>query len=200
MRRRWTVAVPAFLAVLGLAVSATAGPASTDRPVGKPQRTVGFPGAAPWKQVPLQRVAQECGLDPALLKKAAPKMALSPYAVIRYGKLCASGGSLKARTETYEVNSAAKTFTALLFGIIATRTDVDENTYVRDWLTPGEMNVDPGATAMTLPPLNPDAKVFNLLTQTGHNLDLDYGHRLPWVYDAAGALGMNSLVTLMDKV
>jgi CubicO group peptidase (beta-lactamase class C family) len=163
-------------------------------------RAVAFPGASPWEQVPLSRVAQECGLSPALLKKAAPKMALSPYAVIRYGKLCASGGSLQARTETYEVNSAAKTFTALLFGIIATRTDVDENTYVRDWLSLADQSVDLPATLITRPPLNPDAKVFNLLTQTGHNLDLRYGQRLPWFYDAAGVLGMNSLVLLMDKV
>jgi CubicO group peptidase (beta-lactamase class C family) len=98
------------------------------------------------------------------------------------------------------VNSEAKTFTALLFGIIAARTDVDENTLVRDWLTPGEMNVDPIATALTLPPLNPNSRVFNLLTQTGQDPDQQYGYRPPWFYNAEGGLGMNALVKLMDKV
>ena len=192
----------ASLALLALGATATAAPsASSNQPAQvRPGHTVSFPGAAPWKQVPLSRVAKECGLSPALLQKAAPKMALSPYAIIRYGKLCASGGSLKARTETYEVNSAAKTFTALLFGVIATRTDVDENTFVRDWLSEADQSVDLIATGLTRPPLNPDARVFHLLTQTGHNVDLHYGRRLPWFYDAAGSFGMNSLVLLMDKV
>ena len=202
MRKRPLVASLAVLAALGLGgTSMAAGtPASSSASGSGSGRTVEFPGAAPWKQVPLSRVAQECGLDPKLLSKAAPKMALSPYAIIRYGKLCASGGSMKARTETYEVNSAAKTFTALLFGVIATRTTVDENTYVRDWLSQADQSVDVLATAITRPPLNPDAKVFHLLTQTGHNADLRYGHRMPWFYDAVGNFGMNSLVLLMDKV
>ena len=156
--------------------------------------------AAPWRPVPLSRVAQECRLSPKLLKAAYPEMSITPFAVIRYGKLCWSGGDKKDLMATYEVNSEAKTFTALLFGIIAARTDVDENTLVRDWLTPGEMNVDPIATALTLPPLNPNARVFNLLTQTGQDPDLQYGYRPPWFYDAVGTFGMNALVTLMDKV
>jgi CubicO group peptidase (beta-lactamase class C family) len=194
--------VAAFLGLVGLAATAAAARPSAGEPAssGGSARSVDFPGAAPWRQVPLSQVAQVCGLNPRLLQKAAPKMALSPYAIIRYGKLCASGGSMKARTETYEVNSAAKTFTALLFGVIATRTTVDENTYVRDWLSQTDQSVDLIATALTRPPLNPDAKIFHLLTQTGHNADLRYGHRVPWFYDAVGTFGMNSLVLLMDKV
>ena len=156
--------------------------------------------AAPWTPVPASQVAQACRLSPKLLKAAYPEMSITPFAVIRYGKLCWVGGDKKALNETYEVQSEAKTFTALLFGIVAARTNVDENTLVRDWLTPGEMNVDAIATLLTLPPLNPNARVFNLLTQTGQDPDLQYGYRPPWFYDAVGAFGMNSLVTLMDKV
>jgi hypothetical protein len=200
MSKRLVAAAVAMALVAVAATTATASTGQGARAAAAAQRTIAFPGAAPWKQVPLSRVAQECGLSPALLKRAAPKMALSPYAIVRYGKLCASGGSLKSRTETYEVNSEAKTFTALLFGIIATRTTVDENTYVRDWISLTDQSVDVGATALTRPPLNPDTKVFHLLTQTGHNVDQRYGHRLPWFYDAVGIFGMNSLVLLMDKV
>jgi CubicO group peptidase (beta-lactamase class C family) len=199
---RRMVAVAAFVTVVGLAATATAGTAGQQAQVrqSKPTHAVAFPGAAPWKPVPLSRVAKECGLDPTLLKKAAPKMALSPYAIIRYGKLCASGGSLKLRTETYEVNSAAKTFGALLFGIIATRTNVDEHTLVRDWVGPADQSVDAGATVLTRAPLNHNALVFHALTSTGTNPSLAYGTRVPWTYEIAGERGMNSLVLLMDKV
>ena len=191
----------AGLALIGLAASASASAADRSRnATSAPHHAVAFPGAAPWKQVPLSDVAQECGLSPQLLQKAAPKMALSPYAIIRYGKLCASGGSLKLRTETYEVNSAAKTFGALLFGIIATRTNIDEHTLVRDWVGPADQSVDLPATAITRAPANPNAQVFHALTSTGSNPSLAYGTRVPWVYEAAGERGMNSLVLLMDKV
>lgn len=155
--------------------------------------------AAPWRQVPRSRVAEECGLSPKLLKAAYPEMSISPFAVVRYGRLCWSGGGKKGLRQTYEVNSEAKTFTALLFGIIAARTDVDENTLVYKWVTPLEMNHDLIGTALSLPPLNPNAKIFNLLTQTGQD-PLGYGLRPPWFYDAVGTFGMNALVTLMNNV
>jgi CubicO group peptidase (beta-lactamase class C family) len=194
------VALAVLVTATGAAAAGPAAKGSESAPHVDRERSVDFPGAEPWKQVPLPRVAQECGLDPELLEKVAPKMALTPYAIIRYGKLCASGGDLKARTETYPVNSETKSFAALLFGVIASRTDVDENTFVRDWISVADQSVDPIATALTRPPLNPDARVFHLLTQTGHNPMLQYGRRVPWSYDAAGVRGMNSLILLMDKV
>jgi hypothetical protein len=187
------------LTVVGIGATAVAAPTASEQPAKSPH-TVAFPGSGPWKQVPLTQVSEECGLSPRLLAKAAPKMALSPYAIIRYGRLCASGGSMKLRTETYEVNSAAKTFGALLFGIIATRTNVDEHTLVREWLTPADQSVDLIATALTRQPLNPNATIFNILTSTGSNPSLAYGTRVPWSYEAAGERGMNSLVLIMDKV
>ena len=165
-----------------------------------PARDVQHPGSAPWERVPRAKVAKECGLSPKLMEAAEPAMSLSPYAVIRYGRLCWAGGGEEGLSERHQVNSATKTFAALLFGIVASRTDVNEDTYVRDWVTPGEMNVDAGATAMTQPALNPDAKIFHLLTSTGHNPLLGYGQRLPWSYDATGVRGMNSIIRIIDKV
>lgn len=199
--RGWRMRSCLLLSVAMLVGTATYATATTATGRTSAQRaTIAQDSAQPWEQVPLSRVAKECGLSPALLQAAAPEMSITPFAVIRYGKLCWSGGGEKGLTETYEVNSEAKTFVALLFGIVAARTDVDENTFVRDWVNPGEQNVDPIATALTLPPLNPNAKVFNLLTQTGQDPDTQYGYRPPWFYDAVGIFGMNYLVTLMDKV
>ena len=165
-------------------------------------RQVSFPGAAPWQKVPREQVASECGLDPALLDIAEKQLGNVPHAIIRYGKLCWTGGEDQdgGIATTYEVNSEAKTFTAALFGIVASRTDVNEKTLVSDWVTLGEQNIDPVSTLLTQPPLNPSATIFNALTQTGQDPLLGYGLRLPWFYDALGALGMNSLVPLIDKV
>ena len=202
-RTRAQIGSLAVLAVVVTATGAAGGPATRGAETSSPAshaRSVDFPGADPWQQVPLSRVAQECGLDRALLEAAAPRMAMTPYAIIRYGKLCASGGELKARTERYPVNSETKSFAALLFGVIASRTDVDESTFVRDWVSMADQSVDAPATLLTRPALNPDARVFHLLTQTGHNPVLQYGRRMPWSYDATGVRGMNSLILLMDKV
>lgn len=165
---------------------------------------VSHPGSGPWEQVPRSRVAKECGLSPRLLEQAEPQMSLSPYAIVRYGKLCWSGGGAEGLNETYPVNSATKTFGALLFGLVAARTEVDENTVVADWLTAADVVADdtddPIGAAQRIPPANPDATIFNVLTQTGHNLLLGYGTRVPWSYDAVGLRGMNSIVPFMDKV
>lgn len=158
------------------------------------------PGADPWKKVPRDRVAKECGLDPALLEAVEPELGTSPYAIVRYGKLCWTGGDEALLAETRNVASWTKTFGALLFGIVAARTPVDENTFVRDWWTMGEVWGDAGAAVQALPPANPNAKIFHVLTQTGHNPVLNYGLRMPWSYDAVGLRGLNSLVPIMDKV
>ena len=190
------------LAVLmsGTGIQSAVGSQPPHPPTPASGRTASHPGAAPWQLVPREHVARECGLDPALLDAAEPEMSKSPYAIFRYGKLCWEGGDDAQRAETYPVDSETKTFGAMLFGLIAGRTGVNESTLIREWVSPAEMNVDPVATAMTRPPLNPDSTVFHVLTQTAHNPSLEYGQRAPWVYDPAGEAGMNSLVVLMDKV
>jgi CubicO group peptidase (beta-lactamase class C family) len=186
------------------AVAAAAGPASAATVASaiaahNPRVKVARDSADPWRQVPRSRVAAKCGLSPKELDAAYPELSITPFAVIRYGRLCWSGGSKKGLHQTYEVASEAKTFSALLFGVIAARTDVDENDRVYDWATPGEMNTDLVGTLLSQPPINPNARIFHLLTQTGQD-PLGYGLRPPWFYDAVGVFGMNALVTIMNNV
>lgn len=148
-----------------------------------------YPGADPWRKVSRDRVAADCGLDPALLDAAELEMSKSPYAIVRYGKLCWSGGTEQGATEPYEVMSVTKTLAATLFGIIASRTGVNEDSYVRDWLNPVEMA-----------PVNPDAKVMHLLSLTAASPVLAYGLKTPWVYDSTGVRELNRIALLMDKV
>jgi CubicO group peptidase (beta-lactamase class C family) len=158
------------------------------------------PGSTQWQQVPPSRVASDCHLSPRLLAAADRTLGLTPYAIYRYGRLCWTGGDKTARNEPHAVNSSTKTFTAVLFGLIATRMHLDENTLFRDVLPPTWYAEDPGSLPLAGPPPNPNAKIFHALTSTGHNPLLDYGKRLPWSYETVGNRGMNGLVKLMDKV
>ena len=159
-----------------------------------------FPGSAPWQQVPRNKVVKECGLEPALLESVEPTLGQTPYVIVRYGKLCWAGGDAAQRAETYGVMSVTKTLAALLFGIVAARTDVNELTRVSDWVPPGEQSNDVPATLLAQRPANPDARVFHLLTMTEHNPSLAYGTRLPWMYESTGQNGLNSLIRLIDNV
>jgi hypothetical protein len=61
------VVVAAFLGLVSLAAAAVAAPREATAPAsssGSSGHSVAFPGAAPWNQVPLSRVAHDCGLDP----------------------------------------------------------------------------------------------------------------------------------------
>jgi hypothetical protein len=149
--------------------------------------------------VPKARLAKDCGLSPTLLAAADRTLGNTPYAIYRYGRLCRAGGDAKALTEPYAVNSSTKTFGALLFGLVATRTNLDENTLFRDALPPTYYANDPGSLALAGPPPNPNAKIFHALTSTGHNPLLGYGTRVPWSYETVGNRGMNGLVKLMDE-
>lgn len=165
-------------------------------------RQASFPGAAPWEKVPRDRVKAECGLDPDLLDAAeAAGLGNSPHVIIRYGKLCWSGGDPTQAMTPSNFNSVTKSFAALTFGVIAGRTDADESDLFTDWRPLSDYLRDPlSALLLNFPPLNPNAQIFHVLTQTGHNPNLAYGGRLPWTYDALGIRGMNALVQLMDNV
>lgn len=108
-------------------------------------------------------------------------------------------GTESQLNEPFHVWSVTKTMSAALFGVLASRTDVDENTLVSEWQPVGSVDNDAYATALTQPPLNPEARMFHVLTTTGHNPLLGYGQRLPWAYDSTGAAGMNSLVQVIDN-
>src|SRR5690348_3821156 len=79
------------------------------------------PGTADWQQVPRDRMAAECGLDPDVLDAALPKFEHTPFVAIRHGKLCWEGGTPGGTTETYQVFSVTKAFGAMLFGMVASR-------------------------------------------------------------------------------
>jgi hypothetical protein len=79
------------------------------------------PGTADWQPVPRDRIAAECGLDPDVLDAALPQFVHTPFVLIRHGKLCWEGGSPGGSTETYQVFSVTKTFGAMLFGMVASR-------------------------------------------------------------------------------
>jgi hypothetical protein len=182
--RRPTRRPTAAAAVLVFGLVSTAGASATsdtaDRhggvitsPSSPVHRVPANPGSGPWSLVPASRVAAECGLSPKLLTAADKTLGNTPYAIYRYGKLCWTGGDKKAREETHAINSETKTVTALLFGIIATRTDIDENSLFNDVLPPTWYAEDPFSLVLAAPPKNPNAKIFHTLTQTGQNPDLD---------------------------
>lgn len=84
--------------------------------------------------VPRDRVAEECGLDPHLLERASLQMVHTPFAIVRYGKLCWTGGYPTGYDQPYQVWSITKTFGALLFGMIASRSRLDDTDPVTEWI------------------------------------------------------------------
>jgi CubicO group peptidase (beta-lactamase class C family) len=202
---RTALASVAFATLLGSTAAATpraGNAASTVTQTAPGHRNYDFPGSGPWRQVPARQLAEACDLDPKALAKSAPSLSITAAAIFRHGKLCWSGGSKQNLTVPYNVNSATKTFTALLFGLVATRTGIDENTLYRSWLTAldSQYQTQPVALAIWAPPPNPNALIFNALTSTGHYPDMTYGYRGAWAYETLGEHGMNSLTFLINKI
>jgi CubicO group peptidase (beta-lactamase class C family) len=147
------------------------------------------PGAGPWEPVPADRVAQECGLDPALLRAADTALG-HPYAVVRYGKLCHEyypEGT--GPTSVDHVFSATKTLGALVTGIAAYETRDLPRTGRQTGPLSDEDRVDHWLDGFTF---NPDAHVAHVLGMVAHNPDLSYGAKTH-VYDAAGNVQINRL-------
>jgi CubicO group peptidase (beta-lactamase class C family) len=147
------------------------------------------PGAAPWTQVPRERVAEECGLDPNLLEAADALFPTSSYTVVRYGKLCWTGGSGPSPTQSYAVQSVTKTFGALLVGMVAARSSLSDTDLVADWLAPGQM----GTT-------NPTATVAHVLATTSTKASLAVDEKGAWTYDTFGTREINRLISVMNAV
>jgi CubicO group peptidase (beta-lactamase class C family) len=147
------------------------------------------PGTADWQQVPRDRMVAECGLDPDILDAAAPKFAHTPFVVIRHGKLCWEGGWPGGSTETYQVFSVTKTFGAMLFGMVASRsTKLSDEDTVTEWI-PREK----------LGKINPKAKLAHVLAMVSTNADLRPGKKGAWSYDTAGDREINRLVDVMNR-
>jgi len=147
------------------------------------------PGAAPWERVPRDQVAAVCGLDPALLEAVEGDLTHTPYVILRYGRLCWSGGYGGGTTTKYPVWSVTKTFGATLFGMVARRSStLDDTDPVTEWIPPAELGA-----------INPDATLAHILAMTSTKPDLGTGNKGAWSYDTAGDREINRLVGVMNR-
>ena len=139
--------------------------------------------------MPRDRLIAECGLDPDLLDATEPNIAGTPFVVIRHGKLCWEGGPPGGSTEKYQVYSVTKTFGAMLFGMVATRsTKLSDEDPVTDWIPPEELGA-----------INPKAKLAHVLAMVSTNADLGPGRKGAWSYDTFGSREINRLLNVMDR-
>jgi CubicO group peptidase (beta-lactamase class C family) len=146
------------------------------------------PGAREWRQVPRDRMIAACGLDPDLLDAAAPKLIHTPFVVIRHGKLCWEGGYPGGSTEKYQVYSVTKTFGAMLFGMVASRSRLSDEDPVTKWIPRDELGA-----------INPKARLAHVLAMVSTNADLRPGKKGAWSYDTFGDREINRLVGVMDR-
>jgi CubicO group peptidase (beta-lactamase class C family) len=146
------------------------------------------PGSDAWSQVPVNQVAEVCGLDPAMLAAASRGFSGDSFSVVRYGRLCWTGGS-RSPDSRYSVYSVTKSFGATLVGMVAARSSLSDTDLVSKWLTSSEMGS-----------INPQARVAHILgaTSTSSNLAVDRKGR--WAYDTTGSRELNRLVTILNRV
>lgn len=189
LRARTALALCTALGVLAaVPAAASVGPAApADR--GKAARSADDPGSKPWVQVPRDRVAVECGLDPALLERASLEMAHTPFTVVRYGKLCWSGGYPGGATTPYQVWSITKTLGAIVFGMVAHRSStLDDTDRVTEWIPADQLGA-----------INPKATLAHVLAMTSTKPDLSPGKKGAWSYDTSGDREINKLVAVMNR-
>ncbi len=147
------------------------------------------PGTGPWDPIPADRVAEECQLDPALLREADAAIG-RPYVVVRYGKLCHEyyppGRFPEQMNEAF---STTKTLGALVTGIAAYQTrdlplagrktgPISDTDRVDHWLDDFSFNRD--------------AQIAHVLAMVAHNADLGFGAK-GFQYDLVGAVQINRL-------
>jgi len=175
----------------------TAHPAASDacRPDGTcgppPRRD---PGTNEWDLVPEDRVAEECGLDPARLR-AADAVIDRPYAVVRYGKLCHE--HYPAGTSADDVDEAfstTKTLGALVTGVAAYQTRDLPNTGRKTGPLSDLDRVDHWLDAFTF---NADARIAHVLAMVAHNPDLSFEAKT-YEYDIVGTVQINRLSDVIN--
>jgi CubicO group peptidase (beta-lactamase class C family) len=143
-------------------------------------------GTDPWSQVPADRVAAECGLDPTLLRQANSRLPLIPFTVVRNGKLCWTNRDADTRS-SYHVASVTKTFGAVLFGMIASRGDLDDTDRAADWIP-----------AHAMGGIHRDAALAHVLAMTATKTSLATDEKGRWSYDALGWREINRLIGVMN--
>jgi CubicO group peptidase (beta-lactamase class C family) len=155
------------------------------------------PGADSWVQVPRDRVAEECGLDPDLLEVADAAFPTSSYTIVRFGKLCWTGGNGPSTTSRYPVWSVTKTFGAVLVGMVAARSSLSDTDLASEWLTPAQMGT---SSPFTPTPINPDATVAHMLGTTSTKANLAVDQKGAWAYDLIGSREINRLRDVINAV
>lgn len=192
-RRRFAlrgVAAGTLIALLaGGPASAAAASAATT--VGaEPPPAATDPGDEPWVPVPRDEVAEVCGLDPDRLEEASTLLVNTPFVIVRFGRLCWTGGYPTGYDQPYSVWSITKTLGALLFGMVASRSSLDDTDPVTEWIPPDVIE-EKG--------INPEATLAHVLSMTSTSPDMRPGHREPWSYDITGDREINTLVGVMDR-
>lgn len=150
------------------------------------------PGQGEWALVPQAQVAEDCGLDAALLEQADMEIDRA-YAVVRYGKLCHEhyptnlypGGS----DEMEVVFSAAKTLAGVLTGAAAWRTKDMERTGRKTGPLQDSDRIDHWLDSFSF---NQDARVAHVLGMVGHNENLS-SPEIGFDYDSVGEVQINRL-------
>lgn len=173
----------AVLLLLFVAGCSDGGESPPDEPRG--------PGQGEWSAVPKDRVAEECGLDPALLEAADAEIGRA-YGIVRYGKLCHEHypEALYPEGDVAEiVFSATKTLASALVGIASWETrDLERAGRKTGPLTDMD-RVDHWLDSFSF---NQDAKVGHVLGMVGLNDDLS-APDITFTYDALGIDQINRL-------
>ncbi len=177
-------------ALLAACTSSDPGDATIDAPSATPATT--DPGTGPWELVPPDRVAEECHLDPELLR-AADEALNQPWAVVRYGKLCHEFYP-EGSDEPAQVFSLTKTLGAVVTGAAAYETRDLERTKRKTGPLSDEDRVDHWLDEFSF---NPDAQIAHVLGMVAFNEDLNYGAKIH-VYDALGDREINRLSDVIN--
>ncbi len=176
-------------AVLALSLSGC-GDSSSTTALSQPPSNVKAddPGTQPWGRIERDQVSTACGLDPALLDAVESQLASTPYTIVRYGRMCWSGGYPGGVSTPYEVFSITKTLGAILFGIVASRSNLDDTDAVTEWIPQQELG-----------DINPNATLAHVLAMTSTKSDLRHGMKGEWSYDASGDREINVLVGVLNR-
>jgi CubicO group peptidase (beta-lactamase class C family) len=158
------------------------------------------PGTGPFEPVARDRVADECGLDPALLD-AADTTLNRRWGIVRYGKLCHEfyPGSDTQDTVSH-VFSSTKTFAATVAGRLVYETRDLARTGPRTGPFDVFQRVDEWVDLSgTRYDIHKDATIAHVLAMVAYNDDLSFGQKAH-SYDTDGSREINALSDILNAV